>query len=275
MTESIDEGKFKITSLVERELTDDDKKLLNNQDHCSPFVKKSAISLAQKNWDKFYKRNKDNFFKDRHWSKDDLQEACPHINFNTPLTYLEAGCGVGNMLFPIKEYFNNWIICGFDFSENAINIVKERASNANVNVYADMVDLTDSERATFVSNIFPLSDLSSLIFVISAIEPKKHSNAILNALKFIKPGGTIFFRDYGINDHAMIRFGYGTKIDERFYVRSDNTTSYFFTTKEVEKLFIDNGCEVITCQYLFRKTVNYKKNLSVDRVFVQGVFRKL
>ncbi|CEF68265.1 Methyltransferase-like protein 6 [Strongyloides ratti] len=270
-----DSEKFKISNLTGRELTECDIELLSKQSTCPPTVLKSATMLSRKNWDIFYKRNKDNFFKDRHWSKRDLEEACPDLDFLLPLTYLEVGCGVGNMLFPIKEYFPHWDVYGFDFSDNAINIVKEKGISTNVNVNVCVLDLTDSEKVEEVSNKFPLVDISTLIFVLSAIEPSKHKLAIENMLKFIKKGGIIFFRDYGLNDNAMIRFGWGTKIDERFYVRSDNTTSYFFTLDEIKSLFTSFNCEVICCEYLLRKTTNHKKNLSVDRVFVQGVFKKL
>uniref|UniRef100_A0A0K0F9S1 tRNA N(3)-methylcytidine methyltransferase n=1 Tax=Strongyloides venezuelensis TaxID=75913 RepID=A0A0K0F9S1_STRVS len=270
-----DNGKFKITSSNVRELTAEDINLLSKQSTCSPSVSKSALGLSRKNWDVFYKRNKDNFFKDRHWSRDDLQEACSTLDLTLPLTYLEAGCGVGNMLFPIKEFFPNWDVYGFDFSENAVNIVKEKGITNNVKVNVDVLDLTDSEKTNELVSMFPSADITTLIFVLSAIQPSQHATTVENTMKFVKKGGVVFFRDYGINDHAMIRFGWGTKIDERFYVRSDNTTSYFFTLNEIKSLFVNYGCEVVSCEYLFRKTVNHKKNLSVDRVFVQGVFKKL
>ena len=50
------------------------------------------------------------------------------------------------------------------------------------------------------------------------------------SFQVLKPGGMILFRDYGLYDHAMLRFSKGHKISENFYVRQDGTRAYYFTT---------------------------------------------
>lgn len=39
----------------------------------------------------------------------------------------------------------------------------------------------------------------------------------------------LLFRDYGLYDHAMLRFGRGHKLSEHFYVRQDGTRAYYFS----------------------------------------------
>lgn len=70
---------------------------------------------------------------------------------------------------------------------------------------------------------FQLADISTFIFVLSAIHPDKHAETIRNLSTFIKPGGSVFMRDYGAMDHAMCRFKGEVKLSDRFYVRQDGT----------------------------------------------------
>ena len=37
-------------------------------------------------------------------------------------------------------------------------------------------------------------------------------------------------RDYGLYDHAMLRFTPGHKLADSFYVRQDGTRAYYFST---------------------------------------------
>lgn len=120
-----------------------------------------------------------------------------------------------------------------------------------------------------------LADLVSLVFVLSAIHPRHFAHVCQNLNSAMATGGLILFRDYAVNDMAMIRFGAGTKISDRHYLRQDGTMSYFFTTEEMRDLMETAGFKVRELQYVHRKTVNVKEKVDANRIFVQGVFEKI
>lgn len=70
----------------------------------------------------------------------------------------------------------------------------------------------------------PNIDYVSLIFVLSSISPGEKQNiCVANVATVVKPGGVVFFRDYGRHDMAQLRFKGGKKIEENFYARRDGT----------------------------------------------------
>lgn len=55
-------------------------------------------------------------------------------------------------------------------------------------------------------------NIATLIFVLSAIHPDKFIVTLKNIGNVLQQDGLILFRDYAINDHAMIRFKPGSKV---------------------------------------------------------------
>ncbi|CAN2389707.1 tRNA C5-cytosine methylation [Pristimantis euphronides] len=239
----------------------------------SEFKQLKLEKEAQKNWDLFYKRNSTNFFKDRHWTTREFEElkACREFD-NQRLTMLEAGCGVGNCLFPLLEEDPHLFVYACDFSPRAVQFVKQNPCYNPDTCKAFQCDLT-KDRLT--DNIPADSvDVATLIFVLSAIHPDKIPLVVENIYKVIKPGGCVLFRDYGLNDHAMLRFKTGNKLGENFFVRQDGTRSYFFTTEFLQRLFTKAGYKEMGNEYVLRETVNKKEGVCVPRVFVQSKFYK-
>ncbi|XP_075443187.1 tRNA N(3)-cytidine methyltransferase METTL6 isoform X1 [Ascaphus truei] len=248
-------------------------KLQNDRDLVSEFKQLKLEREAQRNWDLFYKRNSTNFFKDRHWTTREFEElkACREFE-NQSLTILEAGCGVGNCLFPLLEEDPGFFLYACDFSPRAVDFVKQNASYNPNTCKAFQCDLTKDD---LTENIPADSvDVAMLIFVLSAIHPDKMHLAIQNIYKVLKPGGCVLFRDYGLYDHAMLRFKSGSKLAEHFYVRQDGTRSYFFTEEHLSCLFSAAGYTRVSNEYVLRETVNKKEGLCVPRVFVQSKFHK-
>ncbi|XP_056261949.1 tRNA N(3)-methylcytidine methyltransferase METTL6 isoform X1 [Pseudoliparis swirei] len=228
---------------------------------------------AQKNWDLFYKRNTTNFFKDRHWTGREFEELKAHRELRSrPLVLLEAGCGVGNCLFPLLERDPHLFVYACDFSPRAVEFVKgnpryrpERCAAFQCDLTADA--LTDSVPPGAV-------DVVTLIFVLSAVHPDKMQRALLNISQVLRPGGVVLFRDYGLNDYAMQRFRARSKLGENLYVRQDGTRAYFFSKELLAELFSAAGLQAVANDYVLRETVNKKEGLSAARVFLQSKFTK-
>ncbi|XP_072416719.1 tRNA N(3)-methylcytidine methyltransferase METTL6 isoform X4 [Chiloscyllium punctatum] len=229
VTPSRPEMPFQVRGQKGRILTSEEaEKLMKDQSLVSNFKQQKLESDAQKNWDLFYKRNSTNFFKDRHWTTREFEElkACREFE-NQKLIVLEAGCGVGNCLFPLLEDDLNVFIYACDFSPRAIEFVKQNHLYHTERCKAFQCDLT---KDSLLENIPADSvDVVTLIFVLSAIHPDKMQLALENIYKILKPGGSILFRDYGLYDHTMLRFKNGHKLGPNFYVRQDGTRSFFFS----------------------------------------------
>jgi methyltransferase-like protein 6 len=157
-------------SNTERVLTTDEYDCLYSPEHqdrqqVSEFKQNQFDKNAQKYWDQFYKRNTNNFFKDRHWT---LRE----FNINLPETskLLEVGCGVGNFLFPLLNELPNLFIYACDFSSTAIDLLRQNSNYDSQRIESFVCDLTDEKDIPIENNSI---DFCSMIFVLSAIHPDK------------------------------------------------------------------------------------------------------
>lgn len=257
-----------------KQLTDEDKQRLEAQNsRLIPEAKAARLEKdAKRHWDIFYKRNETKFFRDRHWTTREFQEL---INFdvNQKITYLELGCGVGNMIFPlVEEGFSNFYFYACDFSPRAVEFVKSNKLYDENKMKAFCADLTSDD---LFENIQEESvDIASLIFVLSAISPEAWPQVAKLAFRALCPGGVLLFRDYGRYDMAQLRFKPGHKIADNFYMRQDGTRSYYFTEEELLTLFTDAGFEVLMNTYVQRRTVNFKEGIDVPRIFVQGKYKR-
>lgn len=229
---------------------------------------------ACRNWDLFYKRNDTRFFRDRHWTTREFRELIGANMSHSKKIILEIGCGVGNFVFPlIEDQFNkNYFIYACDFSTRAIEFVKKNPLYDETTIKAFQCDITTE---TIFDTIGEGSvELISMIFVLSAIHPEKFESVFKSIYRLLQPGGILLFRDYGLHDMAQIRFKPGNKIGDQFYMRQDGTRSYYFTTEELDEIAQRNGFEIISNEYIHRKTINIKENVDKDRIFVQSKFKK-
>uniref|UniRef100_T2M8X2 tRNA N(3)-methylcytidine methyltransferase n=1 Tax=Hydra vulgaris TaxID=6087 RepID=T2M8X2_HYDVU len=247
------------------------KKLACDRNLVSNYKQIQLEINAQKNWDLFYKRNSTKFFKDRHWTTREFDEITSEKLNDKKL--LEVGCGCGNAIFPLIEENKNIFVYACDFSSRAIEYVKAHKLYELSRCLAFQSDVTKDNLCSFVPEAS--IDIALMIFVLSAVHPDKMKEVLQNVHRVLKPGGIVLFRDYGLYDHAMLRFGPGHKLDDRFYVRQDGTRAYYFSTDKLFELFTSCGYEVVENTYIHRRTINKKEGIDVPRIFVQGKFTKL
>jgi SAM-dependent methyltransferase len=122
-----------------------------------------------------------------------------------------------------------------DFSSKAIEVLKQNEEYDETKCKAFVSDITDLSK-----NEFPIKegqlDIIVMIFVLSAIKPEKYVETIQNLVKYLKPGGKLLFRDYGLYDMAQLRFKPGKCIENNFYVRGDGTLVKFFSQGKIYNL---------------------------------------
>ncbi len=259
-------------------------------------------------WDNFYKSHQTRFFKDRHY----LEKAFPE-EFGVvygkygssskgideryeDFSIVEIGCGVGNTVLPLLELdpyitvkggvndlnMKRLAVWGLDFSEVAVNLLRKDEryifAAANNRAQSGVWDITKTHPREVSSKLENSSDISLLLFCLSAVSPEKMTKAAIHVAATLKPGGTLILRDYGRYDEAQMKLGSsrGKRLADNFYVKHDSTRVYFFDLHDLERLFgIEGaGLEIIEIKYIQRIYANRTENSERRRVWVQARFRK-
>lgn len=223
--------------------------------------KTQFLEKPSKHWDLFYKRNSNNFFKDRHWT---IREF-PDLLDKKHSCLLEIGCGHGSFVFPLLET-TNLFIYAVDFSPNAVELVKSHPDYNQDRIKAYVMDVSHKESFP----VIPPVDLVSCIFILSAIPPNNLSRAVQNIYDLMAENGILIFRDYAIGDLAQSRFKPISEISPGCYYRNDGTLSYFFSLESFRELFTSVGFTILDAEYIKKDVVNRKEDLKMSRVFLQA-----
>jgi len=226
---------------------------------------------AGKYWDKFYKQNSNHFFKDRHWIHREwpvLMEAS-----ESPRVVAELGCGTGSTIFPLLKSNPLLRFYAVDFAKSALQLIEDHPNYDENLITIVQADLT---RDALDSSIPPASvDIVTLIFVLSAMTPQQMDYAITNVFTILKPGGLVLFRDYVAEDVVCRdRFSQINRLDDRLFVRTDGTQSYFFQKSELEALFHRHNFQTLQLHHKDKEVVNRSTKQAFDRTWLQGTFVK-
>ena len=239
-----------------------------NSDNMESF--EEFIDTQCKNWEKFYKFNKTNFFKDRHYILEEFLEL--KNDKRDKITLLDMGCGVGNSFYPLITRLPNLYVNAFDFSKRAVNMAKTHPMYEKEKYRINLYDLD------LVKDEIPdkNNDYGILMFVLSAIKPEEHEKVIEKISKVINKDGILYFRDYARYDMAQIRFAKRkkNKVGDNLYMRKDKTLSYFFDKNEIENLFKKYGFSIVNSNLICRLIENRKEHKKMHRLWLQIKFKK-
>ena len=262
--------------------------------------KSSHLDMEDANaWDQFYSNHGNRFFKDRHYfEKAFPEEFSPTPKHQpTPIIYpscdseiqdrtlVEIGCGVGNAILPLLEVGEsegNWdVVHGLDISSEAIQILRKdprfvafnETGSQKRKAYGHICDIS-RELPSLCSGI---SNVTTLIFCLSAIDPIRQMEAAKHVVDSLKPGGVLVFRDYGRYDEAQMKLGTSRskRIKNNFYRKHDGTKCYYFSLEDLERIFCDGlRTKALELKYLRRIYGNKATTQVRRRIWVQGRFQK-
>lgn len=253
---------------------------------------------ASNRWDNFY-ATKHALFKDRHLLRAQFPEmmsesvrrrpdlhipplaSCKHPlprDEHCDLTLVEAGCGVGNGLFPVLRANGRLFAYALDYSERAIQLIRESDEYRTDRVHALRADL--SQPSTYVHRI--LDDVNNgvdfvtALWTLSALSPGEQLQRAAQGLaRLLKGGGLLFVRDYAVGDMRQHKFEKGGRcLEGRLYLRGDGTFAYFFEADELRQLFQGEGLVCEVCEYVEREVVNRKEGVVMARRWIHAKFSK-
>ncbi|KAF0689878.1 Aste57867_18699 [Aphanomyces stellatus] len=253
--------------VLAKELLEQDKKLVPT------FWQSKYEKEAAKNWDLFYKRNSTNFYKDRHYLHVVFPDLAPHDDDPDTVWLLEVGCGVGNAALPLLEINPRLKVVAIDFADKAVELFHHQPLFDPTRCHVSVCDITKDPLPAVIDQEGGVN-YALFMFCLSALHPEKMQDAVQKIADSVKPGGKIFFRDYGRFDQAQLRFKPGHKLADNFYVRQDNTRAYYFTTDEVRDLFAKAGMVECENEYIRRQYANRSQGVVRFRVWIHAVFQK-
>ncbi|EFJ09092.1 hypothetical protein SELMODRAFT_447844 [Selaginella moellendorffii] len=243
----------------------------------SAFWRDKYEREAMRYWDKFYKRNENRFFKDRHYLDKEWGNYFTNLNSSrTPNAssagvVLEVGCGVGNTIFPLLAEYPHIFVHGCDFSPRAIEIVKAHSDYTDSRANAFVCDVTSEQLTEHMPS--SSADIVTLVFMLSAVSPDRMSGVLANIKRVLKPGGHVLFRDYAVGDLSEERFRKkDQQISENFFVRGDGTRAFYFSEDFLSELFMKEGFAVEALDVVCKVVENRSKGLAMDRKWIQGAF---
>ena len=255
---------------------------------------------------RFYRERTVNFFKDRHYLREEFGELMPAEVLADPKRWvdelesglpevldlskalerktvlLELGCAVGNGLIPMLRANPDLFGVGCDLSAEAVNLLRSKDEYRCGRCFAFPSDITKGRHQQPTAEHRALEeqlpansvDFATLLFVLSAIDPSQYAQTLQRIYGVLKPGGMVLVRDYGRGDLAQLRFGTGHWMGGDRYVRGDGTLAVFLTDSGLREMFQAAGYVTLSCEYKRTEVTNRGTGVVMPRVWVQGRFQR-
>lgn len=180
---------------------------------------------------------------------------------------LEVGCGHGCSIFPlIGRLSPSTKYIATDFSPQALHIMSQHPRYDESVVTLKCWDITQASE-------IGMAHVVLCVFVLSAIHPDQHVVVLRNLADTIECGGHILFRDYA--EHDMTMYRHKIRLGERLFRRLDGTLAFYFNDEYLRLIATSCELELIECSYATVCVKNRASRVSMNRVFIHVVFKKI
>jgi SAM-dependent methyltransferase len=138
---------------------------------------------------------------------------------------LELGCGNGKTLFAMNQ--RGWDVTAIDFASQAVTLSRAVVGDA----FQGHIIVADARHPPFKNNFF---DAVFARHVLGHMHEADRKRIITKIHQILKPGGTLFFSDFSLND---FRFGKGSETEPATFRRNPGIITHYFSQEEVIDLF--------------------------------------
>ena len=239
----------------------------------------APLPRAAATWNAFYARQGATFYKAKRY----LGAAFPSIALrcaecvdegaDARALLVELGCGSGAAVLPLLRAEDRLDAVAVDVSSNAVALLRaalesdralstRRLRTATLDVRCDALPVPDGS-----------ADFVLCVFTLSAVEPEAHGRVFAKALRALRPGGALLFRDFGLYDVKQLKCT-RRLAPQHYLVEGTGVQCHFFSTEKVAALAAAAGLTAEELKYCTVRNANRKTKKSIDRVFVHAVLRK-